>query len=390
MSGLMFRVSQGHDLATEELFGSLGLKLPLGELRLGVLDTAHGKVETPAFMPVATKGTVKLLGPGDLEELNVQAAITNAFLLSLRPGTELLNDVGGIHGFMDWQGCFFADSGGFQMIRQGFLKNIDDSGVSFRSPFSGDLCKVSPEDVIDINVSLGSDVAMMLDHVPPEGCSEELAVESLERTLRWGKEGLAYFREGQETGKIARGQQFFAITQGGIFPRLRERCARELAGQDFDGYGIGGLCIGEEKKDMFAMLKLSNELLPREKMRYFMGVGKPEDVIRSVALGVDIFDSVFPTRNARHRSFFTKKGTRNIRNVCFARDSSPLEEDCECPTCQRHTRAYLHHLCRSEEFVWMRHLSVHNLFFMMRLMREIREAIREERFPELAKEYGVC
>jgi len=385
----MFAVTSSSTTDTGRLFRKEKLEFPGSNARLGRLETPHGTVETPAFMPVATKGSVKLLGGPELGDLEVQALITNAFLLSLRPGRELLETCGGIHAFMNWKQPLFADSGGFQMIRQGFLQKIDDQGVYFRSPYDGKATMLSPEDVVDINTSLGSDIAMMLDHVPGAGVEEEKVADALRRSLLWAERGLGHFRQRQEEGAGAPGQQFFCITQGGIHPELRSHCIQELNRNDFDGYGIGGLCIGEEKADMFRMVGLSDALIPKEKIRYLMGVGRPVDVIRSVALGMDIFDSVFPTRNARHKSFFTREGSFNIRTSRFARDFGPLEEDCRCASCRNFSRAYLHHLCRSEEYVWMRHLTVHNIHFMMRLMRDIRQAIREDSFLELAQSYGA-
>jgi len=385
----MFTVTHTTGIETAGLFTKEALRLPPAQARLGTLETAHGKVETPAFMPVASKGTVKLLSSRDLEELHVQALITNAFLLSLRPGRGLLEHCGGVHEFMSWSGPVFADSGGFQMIRQGFLVKVDDGGVTFRSPFDGKKTMLGPGDVIDINASLGSDVVMMLDHVPEAGVGREEVFESLERSLLWAKQGLDHFREQQDAGSLRQDQDFFCITQGGIYPQLRRSCILELNKHEFDGYGIGGLCIGEEKSDMFRMIHLSDELIPQEKIRYLMGVGKPEDIIKSVALGMDIFDSVFPTRNARHNTILTRKGSYNIRAAGLARDESPLEEDCSCLVCRRFSRAYIHHLCRSDEYVWMRLVTIHNIHFMMRLMEEVRTAIREDAFRELAKEYGV-
>jgi queuine tRNA-ribosyltransferase len=385
----MFTLRSETQLDTTPFFQEFRLKLPFSSTRLGILETPHGKVETPAFMPVATKGTVKLTSTRDLEELGVQALISNAFLLSLKPGPQLLADMGGAHGFMNWGGCLFADSGGFQMLRGKLLQKISDEGIKFRSPYDGKSILIGPEDVVDINAALGSDVAMMLDHVPKAGSGLCENQEALRRTLKWAGQGLDYFRKQQETGAVKLGQQFFCITQGGIYPGLREICIREMNKLDFDGYGIGGLCIGEAKKDMFKTIALSDRLIPREKMRYLMGVGKPSDIIRSVALGIDIFDSVFPTRNARHRTFFCGTQALNIRNVSFARDKRPLEPDCECPTCQRHSRSYIHHLYRSEEHIWMRLITIHNIHYMMRLMKRIRQAIREDSFLELAREYGV-
>ena len=385
----MFTVTHTTEIENTRLFVKDGIELPPAQARLGTLETAHGVVETPAFMPVASKGTVKLLGSPDLEELHVQALITNAFLLSLKPGCEVLERCGGVHKFMNWEGPIFADSGGFQMIRQGFLLKIGDEGVTFRSPFDGKKTMLGPEDVIDINASLGSDVVMMLDHVPKASVEREGVIDSLGRSLLWARRALERFALKKEEGVLGPQQQLFCITQGGIYPDLRRSCIEELKNHDFDGYGIGGLSIGEEKSDMFSMVQLSNDLIPKEKVRYLMGVGKTEDIIKSVALGMDIFDSVFPTRNARHNTVLIRKGSYNIRAAGFARDESPLEEGCMCQVCQRFSRAYIHHLCRSDEYVWMRLVTIHNLHFMMRLMEDIRAAIREDAFEEMAHEYGV-
>lgn len=385
----MFKIKHTTSVESSSLFKKENLKFIETEARLGILVTAHGKVETPAFMPVATKGTVKLLTSQDLKELDVQAIIVNSFLLSLQPGREVFKKVGGLHKFMDWDKTIFADSGGFQIIRQGFFLGVDNHGVYFKSPYHGKKTHLTPEDVIDINIFLGSDVVMCLDHVPEAGAEKEKVSEATKRTLLWAERSLNYFKAKKEEGILNQRHLLFCITQGGIYPDLRRECTERLKKFDFDGYGIGGLSIGEDKRDMFKMLWISSEHLPRHKIRYFMGVGKPEDIIKSVALGVDIFDSVFPTRNARHNTVFARKGNYNIRSKKFALDERPLEEDCQCYTCQHFSRAYISHLCRAEEYVWMRLVTIHNIFYIKKLMAQIRKAIREDAFEELARDYGV-
>jgi len=379
---------------------------PDSAARCGTLETPHGTVETPVFMPVATMGTVKMLPPAQTRELGVRMLIANAFLLSLRPGIDMFREAGGLHGFMNWNGPIFTDSGGFQMIRRDFLQRVADEGVLLRSPFDGQKKLYTPERVVEIQSAMGSDAAMILDDVPPYGITREETISSMKRTLDWaqrartaisavgndGRNGMGGKDDGNAgAGSVNEGQAFFAITHGGFYPGLREKCTRKIAAMDFDGYGIGGLCIGEPRDIMYGMLDATMPFLPGNKPRYLMGVGSPADIVECVARGVDIFDSVFPTRNARHGAFFVSG--RAGRNDCIgerinlrarhASDLGPLDEACSCPVCMNHTRAYIYHLRKSGEYVWKNLLTVHNLWFMMRLMKKIRSAIEEGWLEEL-------
>jgi len=349
--------------------------------RLGMLKTAHGTLETPFFMPVATKATVKTLTPEDLVRCDVQVLISNSLHLFLRPGLEVLQAHGGLHSFMRFSGAIFTDSGGFQMIRKGFFIGTDEEGITFRSPYDGKKYKFTPEFSKEVQLKIGSDVAMMLDYCAEYPASYEEAKKSVELTTKWAR----------RFPKHTEGQLSFGIVQGSVYEDLREKSARELAAIDFDGYGIGGLSIGEPKNVMHRMVGIVTHILPTDKPRYLMGVGSPLEIIESVMRGVDIFDSVFPTRNGRHGTAITSKGMLNLRKTEFKNDAKPLDEDCDCYTCKNFTRAYLHHLLREKELLGMHLLSLHNVCFMIKFMNRIREEIKQgnlERFKkELEKVY---
>lgn len=348
--------------------------------RAGKLSTNHGIVETPAFMPVATKATVKTLTPEELYIMGTQAIISNAFHLFLSPGMEVIKEAGGLHEFMNWKRAIFTDSGGFQMIRKDFPFRISDEGITYKNPRDGKKYSYAPETCLENQKILGSDVAMVLDECPAYG-SEYSAVEaSVERTVQWA--------ERSKNMERSEGQLFFAILQGGTFAELRRRCAEELIGLDFDGYGIGGLSIGEPKEVMNGILKTSVPLIPEDKPRYLMGVGSPVELLEAIEAGIDIFDSAFPTRNARHGTLMTSKGNVDVARAKFAPDFKPINEDCGCYTCKNYTRAYLHHLFRESELLALRLASIHNLHFIQSIVKGAREAIIEDRFADYRKSFN--
>ncbi|MFH1257150.1 MAG: tRNA guanosine(34) transglycosylase Tgt [Candidatus Diapherotrites archaeon] len=352
-----------------------------GKARSGVLKTAHGKIHTPLFMPVATKGSVKLLSMEELEGCGTEAFISNAFVLSLKPGVEVIEKKGGLHKFVGWEKGIFTDSGGFQLLSKEFLEKINDKGIWFRNPFNGARHFFTPRDCIELQNKLGSDVAMALDDVPHANAAKKRVAEAVERTTRWAKE----FVEGNENKK----QLVFCISQGGSFPDLRKKSIEELKGIDgFDGIGLGGLCIGEGREKMQRMVSVSTKLMPEEKPRYLMGVGTPSDLLEAIAAGVDVFDSCFPTRTARHGLALTSRGRMQIDRKKFQMDFRPLDEECGCFVCRNHSRAYIHHLFDAKEENGWKYLTFHNVFFMQNLVKEARKAIEEGAFQRFRKEMG--
>ncbi len=346
-----------------------------GGARTGILSTAHGELRTPFFMPVATKATVKTLTPDDLKSCDVQVLISNSLHLFLRPGLEVLEAHGGLHRFMRFNGAIFTDSGGFQMIRKGFFVGADRDGITFRSPYDGKKYKFTPEFSKEVQMRIGSDVAMMLDYCAEYPASYDEAKKSVYFTTLWAE------RFPKNTEQLS-----FGIVQGSVYEDLREKSAKDLANMDFDGYGIGGLSIGEPKEVMHRMVEIVTGILPEDKPRYLMGVGSPLDIIESVMRGVDIFDSVFPTRNGRHGTAITSRGMLNLRKAEFKNDESPLDEDCSCYTCENFTRSYLHHLIREKEILGMHLLSLHNVCFMIEFMKRIRKEIEQGNLEKFKKE----
>ncbi|UCH90198.1 MAG: tRNA guanosine(34) transglycosylase Tgt [Thermoplasmata archaeon] len=344
--------------------------------RQGLLSTPHGEVETPLFMPVATMGTVKTMDNVDLEKQGAKALISNAFLLYLRPGLDIIHSAGGLHKFMNWPHVLFKYSGGFQMIRRDFLKSADMNSVKFKSPFDGQVHELTPEKNMEIQLALGGDIIMALDDCPPAGAAYSNVQASLERTLDWAKRCKIYFDEHAGDKKVG----LFGIVQGGIHQDLRGSCIEKLTNLDFNGYGIGGLSIGEAKSDMYRTLEFTIPKLPADKVRYLMGVGSPEDLLKSIALGVDVFDSVFPTRNARHSTIYTAQGKINIGRSTYRSDQSPLDKECKCYTCENHSRAYVNHLLKQKEPLGIRLTTLHNLHFLMELVRQARTALVEDEF----------
>ncbi len=342
--------------------------------RLGKLHTPHGVVRTPAFMPVGTQATVKTMTPEELREINTEIILCNTYHLYLRPGPELIRSAGGLHRFMNWSGPILTDSGGFQVFSLGPLRKVSEDGVTFRSHLDGSTHFLSPEKVTEIQAALGGDIIMAFDECPPYPSTYEDTEAALARTTRWAARCKETHRR--------EGQALFGIVQGGVFKDLRERSARELVDIGFPGYGIGGLSVGEPKPLMYEVLDQTIPCLPPDKPRYLMGVGSPDCLLESVSRGADMFDCVLPTRIARNGTVMTSGGRVVIRNAENARDFRPLDEECSCYTCRNYSRAYLRHLFKAEEILGLRLTTIHNLYFLLTLMENIRQAIAGDYLPE--------
>ena len=358
-----------------------------GRARRGVFTTPHGSVETPMFMPVGTLATVKALDPDDLVAAGAQMILANAYHLHLRPGDDLVRDLGGLHRFMQWDRPILTDSGGFQVFSLATLRTISEDGVEFRSHVDGSLHKFTPESVMEIEQNLGADVIMQFDHVIPGQSDETAARDASERSIRWLARCVAARASiPRIPGRLP--QALFPIVQGGIHEHLRVEAVRAIAGMDdWVGYGIGGLSVGEAKPDMYRILERVDVELPADRPRYLMGVGFPEDLVEGVARGVDLFDCVAPTRMGRNGSVFTPDGRLNIKRAEFRRSDAPIDETCDCGACKRFTRAYLRHLFVTDEILGLRLLSLHNVHFLVRLMRTAREAIRAGTFASWKSEW---
>jgi queuine tRNA-ribosyltransferase len=354
-----------------------------GAARRGRLVTDHAVVETPAFMPVGTAGSVKGLTNAQLEELGARMILGNTYHLYLRPGDERILRLGGLHRFMDWHGALLTDSGGFQVFSLADLRSLDDTGVHFRSHIDGSSHFLSPERSMEIQANLGADVVMAFDECPALPADEERIRNAVDRTLLWARRSLEGFGP-RRRHPAGHEQVLFGIVQGGLSHAERERCAAALVGMDFPGYAIGGLSVGESKSDMHRLARFTAPLLPEDRPRYLMGVGFGEDILAAVQAGVDMFDCVLPTRMARHGTLLTFEGRVVLRNASMADDERPVESGCRCPTCQHHTRAYLRHLLVSGEILGMVLCTVHNVHFYQELMRRIRLAIEERRFEQWA------
>ena len=339
---------------------------PRSAARCGLLHTPHGIIPTPVFAPVGTQATVKTLTPHELETLGVDLILANAYHLYLRPGAERIARLGGLHRFMGWEHPILTDSGGFQVFSLAHMRRVDDDGVTFRSHIDGSEHRFTPELVIETQELLGADIIMCLDECA-EPLDRDYLEQALKRTHAWAERCRAAQRRDD--------QALFGILQGGIFPDLRRESARFLTSLDFPGYAIGGLSVGETKEQMYATLEVTIPELPADRPRYLMGVGTPEDILESVARGVDIFDCALPTRVARNGGLLTRTGRINIRNARYADDPSPIEPHCTCYTCQHFSRAYLRHLFKAEEILGLRLATLHNLHFMLRLMEQVRAAI---------------
>jgi queuine tRNA-ribosyltransferase len=344
-----------------------------------MVDTDHGSFTTPAFLPVGTQGTVKSLTPEELLEIGVEAILGNTYHLYLRPGHETIGRLGGLHHFIHWERPILTDSGGFQIFSLGSLRKISEEGVTFQSHLDGSSHSLTPEKVVEIQRILGSDIAMVLDECVPYPSSYEDVKTATERTSHWAKRCLQVRRETDPA--------LFAIVQGGVYRDLREKSAQTLVKMEFQGYAIGGLSVGEPKSMMHDVLKWTTPLLPESTPRYLMGVGTPEDILNAVMLGVDFFDCVLPTRNARNGTLFTSSGKISIKQAQYAEDEKPLDETCRCYTCRHYSRAYLRHLYLSKEILSSRLNTIHNLFYYINLLIKIREAIHRGCLLDLYQSY---
>lgn len=347
--------------------------------RRGELHTPHGVVETPIFMPVGTQATVKTMTPEEVQDAGGRLILGNTYHLYLRPGHQIVAEAGGLHRFMNWGGPILTDSGGFQVFSLGPLRKIEEEGVWFRSHIDGSEHYFSPEKAVEIQEALGSDIAMVFDECAPYPCTQEYALKAVERTTRWAQRcKKAHRREDQS---------LFGIIQGGVFGDLRRKSAAELVELDFPGYGIGGLSVGEPKDLMYETLEVTIPLIPDDRPRYLMGVGSPDCLLEGVARGVDMFDCVLPTRIARNGTVFTHQGKLVVRNAEYARDFSPLDPECDCYTCRNYTRAYVRHLIKANEILGVRLTTIHNLYFTLNLMHNIRVAIDQGRFDAYKRDF---
>ncbi|MFC1683620.1 tRNA guanosine(34) transglycosylase Tgt [Candidatus Zixiibacteriota bacterium] len=346
--------------------------------RTGLMTTGHGAVQTPAFMPVGTQGTVKTLSPRELIEIGAQIILSNAYHLYLRPGPEIVEQAGGLHDFIGWNRPILTDSGGYQVFSLADLNKISEEGVTFQSHLDGSYHLFTPEKVMHIEHALGADIIMSFDECTPYPCSHQEAEASADLTLRWARRCQLAFAD--LVDREDNDQALFGIVQGSTYADLRERSAQELAAMDFSGYALGGLSVGEPKTAMYEMTEVVCAHLPADKPRYLMGVGMPEDLVEGVSRGVDLFDCVIPTRNARNGSVFTSQGPLVVKNAEYARDFLPIDETCECYTCRHFSRAYLRHLFQAGEILAPRLATLHSVHFFMWLMEQMRQAIQAGRF----------
>jgi len=353
---------------------TIGITACDGEARAGVLSTPHGDVPTPTFMPVGTKGTVKGLTPGDLRSVGVGIVLGNTYHLYLRPGADLVREAGGLHGFTGWDGPMLTDSGGYQVFSLAHQRKLSERGVEFASVYDGSSHFFTPELTTRVQEDLGADIAMVLDECPPANASREYHTESLRRTARWARRCReVHSREDQA---------LFGIVQGGLHPDLRSESLERTVELDFPGYAVGGLSVGESREEMLEMLSLVAPKLPTGKPRYFMGIGDPVGILQVIALGVDMFDCVLPTRLARHGMALTTDGRLNLKNAPYRRDLGPLDPDCSCEACTGYSRAYLSHLVRENELLAHRLVTLHNVHFVGELCRRARAAISEGYYDE--------
>lgn len=353
--------------------------------RTGLLRTAHGEIQTPVFMPVGTQGTVKTCSPHELKATGTQIILGNTYHLYLRPGPEIIKKAGGIQKFSSWNKPILTDSGGYQVYSLPDLRKVSENGVVFQSHIDGSYHEFTPELTTEIQLNLGSDIIMVLDECPPYPCTEKYAAESVERTRNWAKRCLVTFMESEP--KFGFEQTIFAIVQGSTIPELRKISLESLIEMDFPGYAVGGLSIGEPKGVLFEMVELCTSMLPQNKPRYLMGMGKPEDLVNGIALGVDMFDCVLPTRNARKGQVFTWNGPVNLKNATHKEDFQPIDESCSCYACLNFTRAYLRHLFQAEEILGMRLATLHNLYFYHNLVEKCRSSIDEGSFKSWKKDF---
>ena len=352
-----------------------------GRARRGRLQLARGSIETPAFMPVGTYGTVKAMTPEELRGVGAQIVLGNTFHLMLRPGMEVIEAHGGLHRFMHWNGPILTDSGGFQVFSLATLRKINEEGVSFRSPVNGDPVLLTPERSMQVQRQLDSDIVMIFDECTPYPATEQQARQSMELSLRWAARSRAEF------DRLGNPHALFGIVQGGMYPALRNESCAGLTAIGFDGYAVGGLAVGEPKEEREAVLQALEPVLPRDRPRYLMGVGTPEDLVASVARGMDMFDCVMPTRHARNGHLFVTGGVLKIRNAQYERDTRPLDPACACYTCANYSRAYLRHLDKCGEILAARLATIHNLHHYLSLMQSLRDAIEQRRFDAFVAQF---
>jgi queuine tRNA-ribosyltransferase len=351
-----------------------------GKARACTIKTAHSTIQTPVFMPVGTVGAVKALDAIDLKRfIKPEIILANTYHMYLRPGDDTVAKMGKLHGFTKYPKSFLTDSGGFQAFSLSDNVKIDENGITFASHIDGSKHYFTPKKVIDIQLNLGSDIMMILDDLVALPATKERIAESINRTTRWAQESIEYFRKKQSEG-IGVEQNIFAIIQGGTDKTFREKSAKDLCAMNYDGFAIGGLSVGEANQDMYDTVEWTTQFMPEDKPRYLMGVGTPEDLVENVTRGVDMFDCVMPTRNARNGTLFTSFGKINIKKAAFTTDETPIDPECKCMVCQTYSRAYLRHLYRAKEITYFRLGTIHNLYYYLNLMSEMREAILEERF----------
>jgi queuine tRNA-ribosyltransferase len=353
------------------------------EARIGIISTSHGEISTPVFMPVGTSATVKSMSSEELIDLGAEVILANTYHLYLRPGEEIIKLAGGLHNFMHWKKPILTDSGGYQIYSLGAIRKISEEGVRFQSHIDGSYHLFTPEKAIQIQLSLNSDILMVLDECPGYPCSFDLAYQSLKRTTRWAKRCQIFYEENKDKGEKA----LFGIVQGSTYQELRMESVEELKELNLSGYAIGGLSVGEPKTLIYEVLKYTAPHLPYHKPRYLMGLGPPEDILEAVELGVDMFDCVIPTRHARTGTVFTSRGPLVVRNAKYAKDFSPIDEECNCYTCKNYTRAYIRHLLNSGEILGYRLNTLHNLYFMLKFFKDIRESIIKDTFINFKKKF---
>jgi queuine tRNA-ribosyltransferase len=355
--------------------------------RACTIKTAHSTIETPVFMPVGTQATVKALDANDMLSLGAKIILGNTYHLYLRPGSKLIKKFGGLHGFSKFPNSFLTDSGGFQAFSLSDNSKPDENGIMFKSHIDGSKHYFTPQSVLDTQYDLGSDIMMILDDLVALPNTKERIQKSIERTTKWAKEAIEYHKSQQEKG-IGVNQNIFAIIQGGTDKEFRKMSAEQLCTlEDFDGFAIGGLSVGEPNQDMYDTVEWTTQFMPENKPRYLMGVGTPEDLIENIERGVDMFDCVMPTRNARNGTLFTSFGRVNIKKASFKEDEKPIDEECSCYTCQNFTRAYMNHLFRAGEITYFRLASLHNIHYYLNLMKQARAAILANKWDEFKKEF---
>ena len=354
-----------------------------GKARLGKITLSRGKISTPTFMPVGTYGAIKAMAPDEVKNLGAEIILGNTFHLSITPSTEIIEAHGDLHNFINWQGPILTDSGGFQVFSLGEVRKITEKGVFFRSPKDGSKIFMGPEESMQIQQKLGSDIVMIFDECTPYPCEKSAVDQSMQLSLRWAKRSL------NEHQRLNNNNDLFGIVQGGMHEDLRLQSIESLVEMNFDGYAIGGLSVGEPKDEMARILNYLPEKMPTNKPRYLMGVGTPSDLVEGVSLGIDMFDCVMPTRNARNGYLFTSIGVIKIRNAKYKKDTRPLDQDCTCSTCLNYSRAYLHHLQKTNEILGSHLNTLHNLHYYLELMRSIREAIKNNMFGEFRKNFYI-